>query len=95
MHEVADGLLQAGLGDAVELAVLPLGTCKDFARSLRIPRSPLVRTPRSGGGPPRAAHLRSSSSAAHSFQVGDRGQLLDGVALQREIRPLAPLLPLQ
>ena len=38
MHEVADGLLQAGLGDAVELAVLPLGTGKDFARSLRIPR---------------------------------------------------------
>jgi len=38
MHEVADGLLAAGLGSGVELGVLPLGTGKDFARSLRIPR---------------------------------------------------------
>jgi diacylglycerol kinase (ATP) len=38
VHEVADGLLQAGLGADVELALLPLGTGKDVARSLRIPR---------------------------------------------------------
>jgi diacylglycerol kinase (ATP) len=38
VHEVADGLLQAGLGGAVELGVLPLGTGQDVARSLRIPR---------------------------------------------------------
>jgi diacylglycerol kinase (ATP) len=38
VHEVADGLLNAGLGSAVELGVLPLGTGKDVARSLRIPR---------------------------------------------------------
>jgi YegS/Rv2252/BmrU family lipid kinase len=37
IHEVADGLLAAGLGTAAELSVLPLGTGKDFARSLRIP----------------------------------------------------------
>ena len=37
MHEVVDGLLQAGLGAGLELAVLPLGTGKDFARSVRIP----------------------------------------------------------
>jgi diacylglycerol kinase (ATP) len=37
VHEVADGLLRSGLGDSAELAVLPLGTGKDFARSLRIP----------------------------------------------------------
>lgn len=37
VHEVVDGLLRAGLGERVELALLPLGTGKDFARSLRIP----------------------------------------------------------
>ncbi len=38
VHEVADGLLRAGLGSSVELAILPLGTGRDFAHSLRIPR---------------------------------------------------------
>ena len=38
VHEVADGLLEAGLGGDVELGLLPLGTGKDVARSLRIPR---------------------------------------------------------
>jgi YegS/Rv2252/BmrU family lipid kinase len=37
VQEVADGLLKAGLGGDVELAVLPRGTGKDFVRSLRIP----------------------------------------------------------
>ncbi len=37
VHEVANGLLRAGLGTTVELAVLPRGTGKDFVRSLRIP----------------------------------------------------------
>ena len=57
-------------------------------------RSPRAPTPRSGGAPPRAARQRSSSSAAHSFQVGDRGERLDRVALQREVGPLAALLAL-
>jgi YegS/Rv2252/BmrU family lipid kinase len=37
VHEVVDGIMRAGPGAGVELAVLPLGTGKDFARSLRIP----------------------------------------------------------
>jgi YegS/Rv2252/BmrU family lipid kinase len=37
VHEVVNGLLAAG-ADAVEVAVLPRGTGKDFVRSLRIPR---------------------------------------------------------
>jgi diacylglycerol kinase (ATP) len=37
VHEVVDGLLKAELGTHAELSVLPLGTGKDFARSLRIP----------------------------------------------------------
>jgi diacylglycerol kinase (ATP) len=36
-HEVVDGLMKAGLADRAELALLPLGTGKDFARSVRIP----------------------------------------------------------
>lgn len=36
-HEVVNGLLEAGLADRVELALLPLGTGKDLARSLRVP----------------------------------------------------------
>jgi diacylglycerol kinase (ATP) len=39
VHEVANGLLGAGHGSHVELAVLPRGTGKDFVRSLRIPRN--------------------------------------------------------
>jgi diacylglycerol kinase (ATP) len=35
---VVDGLLRSGLGSEVELALLPLGTGRDLARSLRVPR---------------------------------------------------------
>jgi diacylglycerol kinase (ATP) len=38
VHEVVDGLLRAGLGSSAELGILPLGTGRDFAHSLRIPR---------------------------------------------------------
>ena len=37
VHEVVDGLMKAGVANRVELAVVPLGTGKDFARSVRIP----------------------------------------------------------
>ena len=38
VHEVVDGVVGAGVGDRVELGMIPLGTGRDFARSLRIPR---------------------------------------------------------
>ena len=38
--EVASGVLDAGLGDRTELAVLPFGTGADLPRSLGIPRDP-------------------------------------------------------
>jgi diacylglycerol kinase (ATP) len=38
VHEIVNGLLDAGVGTDVELAVLPRGTGKDFVRSVRIPR---------------------------------------------------------
>jgi len=37
VHEVVNGLLQARPTEPLDLAVLPLGTGRDFARSLRIP----------------------------------------------------------
>jgi len=39
VHEVVDGLGRAGVGAEVEVGVVPLGTGRDFARSMRIPRS--------------------------------------------------------
>ena len=38
VHETVNGLVGGGAANEVELAVLPRGTGKDFARSLRIPR---------------------------------------------------------
>jgi YegS/Rv2252/BmrU family lipid kinase len=38
VHEVVDGLASTGAGGDVELGVVPLGTGRDFARSLRIPK---------------------------------------------------------
>ena len=39
--EVVTGLLAAGLGEEVEIALLPMGSGCDFARSLGLPRDPL------------------------------------------------------
>jgi diacylglycerol kinase (ATP) len=39
VHEAVNGILRAGVGETLELAVLPRGTGKDFVRSLRIPGS--------------------------------------------------------
>ncbi len=38
--EVASGLIQAGLGEAVQIGLLPLGTGGDLLRSLRVPDDP-------------------------------------------------------
>jgi diacylglycerol kinase (ATP) len=42
LAEVATGLLRAQLGHYAELAVLPMGTGCDFARTLGIPRDPVA-----------------------------------------------------
>ena len=42
LAEVASGLLRAQLGHYAELAVLPMGTGCDFARTLGIPRDPIA-----------------------------------------------------
>jgi diacylglycerol kinase (ATP) len=42
LAEVATGLLRAQLGSYAELALLPMGTGCDFARTLGIPRDPIA-----------------------------------------------------
>ena len=42
LAEVATGLLRAQLGNYAELAVLPMGTGCDFARTLGMPRDPVA-----------------------------------------------------
>jgi diacylglycerol kinase (ATP) len=51
VHEVIDGVMRAEPREPVELAVLPLGTGRDFARSLRIPArlDAAIEIARSGG----------------------------------------------
>jgi len=68
VHEVVDGLLNAELGSSVELAVLPLGTGRDFARSLRIPRrlDAAIEVARSG-------HVRTIDAGCATYTT-DAGQ---------------------
>src|SRR5262249_43038564 len=56
------------------------------------PPSRKLRPRRSAAAPARAARQPWRSSATRSLQVGDERELLDGVAVQREVGPLAALL---
>ncbi len=40
VHEVVDGLMKGGMAEQAELGVVPFGTGRDFARSVRIPTQP-------------------------------------------------------
>ncbi len=51
--EVAAGVLSAGLGDAVQIGFLPLGTGGDFARSLGLPASLVACVEKLAEGPVR------------------------------------------
>ncbi len=51
--EVVTGLLAAGLGDAVQIALLPLGTGGDLARALGVPRDVDAALERIASGSPR------------------------------------------
>jgi len=89
VHEVVNGLLGSGRGDAVELAVLPRGTGKDFARSLRIPtnvgraievaRDGLVRTVDAG----RASYLGWDGSPADAYFANFAGAGISGAIARR------------
>jgi YegS/Rv2252/BmrU family lipid kinase len=71
VHEVVDGLMKAGLGTRVELAILPRGTGKDFVRSMRIP------------GRFDAAIEVAKTGRARTIDVG-RARYVDGAAAPGE-----------
>jgi YegS/Rv2252/BmrU family lipid kinase len=91
VNEVANGLLSAGLGADVELGVLPLGTGKDVARSLRIPRQfdAAVEVARSGRA--RAidvgrATYRAGDGEATAYFVNFAGAGISGAIADRANR---------
>ncbi len=91
MHEVADGLLQAGLAARVELAVLPLGTGKDVARSLRIPRRPAAAIEVARGGGSRTIDVGRATYTADgaertSYFVNFAGAGISGAIASRANR---------
>ncbi len=68
-HEVVDGLMSAGLGSSVELSLLPIGTGKDLARSLRIPRRLNAAIEVASGGSVRSIDV---GRATYTTDAGDR-----------------------
>ena len=65
VHEVVDGLARTDGSDRVELGVIPFGTGRDFARSLRIPRrvDDALAVARSG-------HLRTVDLGRATYTTG-------------------------
>ena len=88
MHEVVDGLLKAKLGDRAELALLPLGTGKDVARSMRIPSrlDDAIEVARDGGvrtvDVGRATYT-TDGGEAEAFFVNFAGAGISGAIAQR------------
>jgi diacylglycerol kinase (ATP) len=89
VHEVVNGLLASGRADAVELAVLPRGTGKDFVRSLRIPseigraievaRDGAVRTVDAG----RAHYVEWDGNPAEAYFANFAGAGISGAIARR------------
>jgi YegS/Rv2252/BmrU family lipid kinase len=91
VHEVVDGILKAGPADHVELAVLPLGTGTDFARSLRIPTRFEAAVEVALSGDLRAiyagrATYRKGGSEAVSYFVNFAGAGISGAIASRANR---------
>jgi YegS/Rv2252/BmrU family lipid kinase len=89
VHEVVNGLLGAGLGDRVDLALLPRGTGTDFAHSLRVPgdleraievaRGGTVRTLDAG----RASYTSWDGSASEAYFANFAGAGISGAIARR------------
>jgi diacylglycerol kinase (ATP) len=91
VHEVVDGLLKGELGTQVELAVLPLGTGKDFARSLRIPHGLGAAIDVARNGRVRAvdvgrAWFTSEGGDAHAYFANFGGAGISGAIARRANR---------
>jgi YegS/Rv2252/BmrU family lipid kinase len=72
VHEVVNGLLQAGRAGDVELAVLPSGTGRDFVRSLRIPRDVASAVRVAAGGRLRTIDIGAARFVAWDGSAGQR-----------------------
>jgi YegS/Rv2252/BmrU family lipid kinase len=89
IHEVVNGLLAAGRGDAVELALLPHGTGKDVARSLRIPRTLDRALATAAGGVARTVDVGSADytapgdATARAFFLNFAGAGISGAIADR------------
>src|SRR6478735_5080355 len=83
-----------GLPQPRDASTAASGSSPRCSASYSCSPKPAVSAPtrRSGDEPPRAARQRWWTSATRSFQVGDGRELLDGGALEGEVRPLAALL---
>jgi diacylglycerol kinase (ATP) len=71
VHEVANGLLAAGRGADVEVAVLPRGTGKDFVRSMRIPGKVGAAIEVARDGRPRSVDAGRASFTAWDGSEGE------------------------
>ena len=89
IYEAVNGLLRAGAGDSVELAVLSRGTGTDFVRSLRIPRDldAAIAVARSGSTRAvdvgRASYTAWDGSAAESYFANMAGAGISGAIARR------------
>jgi diacylglycerol kinase (ATP) len=89
VHEVANGLLEAGRGSDVDLAMLPRGTGKDFVRSLRIPSDLGAAIDVARSGRPRAVdagrarYTSWDGSAAEAYFANFGGAGISGAIARR------------
>ena len=85
LSEAVNGLLAAGLGNAVELGLLPFGTGSDFARALGMPADPAQAVEVLASGKPRpvdAGRLRSIDAQGRERTVWFANEVSAGVSAQ-------------
>ena len=87
-HLAANRVLEAGLGDRVELALIPAGTGSDLARGLGLPRAPAAALDlalRGGAHPLDALEVRLTAGPAapgRAFSVNVTSAGLSGVVVE-------------
>jgi YegS/Rv2252/BmrU family lipid kinase len=92
VHETVNGLMRAGAGDTVELAVLSRGTGSDFAHSLHIPTGldQALAVARDGRAKPvdvgRAAFVRPDGTRTESYFANFAGAGISGAIARRANR---------
>ncbi len=85
LSEAVNGLLEAGLGNAVELGLLPFGTGGDFARALGIPADVAQAVGVLASGKPRpvdVGRLRSSDAQGRECTAWFVNEISAGVSAE-------------